>query len=86
MSASRPKGTRVIAAARMKEEATQLKDKAVMDSSLAIKGNATLIADPINGVRNELRVVANRRMYSCFLVMKSQLVRYEAKRPFCKYY
>jgi hypothetical protein len=72
MSASRPKGTRVIAAAKIKDVATQLKDKAVMDSSLAIKGNATLTADPINGVRNELRVVANRRMYSCFLVMKSQ--------------
>ena len=60
MSASRPKGTRVIAAARMKEDATQLKDKAVMDSSLAIMGNATLTADPINGVRNELKVVARR--------------------------
>lgn len=86
MSASRPNGTRVIAAARIKDVATQLKDKAVMDNSLAIMGNATLTADPINGVRNELRVVANRRICNCLLVMKSQLVRYEAKRPFCKYY
>jgi len=29
---------------------------------LAIMGNATLTADPIKGVRNELRVVARRRM------------------------
>jgi hypothetical protein len=46
-----------------------------MDSSLAIMGKATLTADPINGVRNELRVVANRRIYSCLLsVMKSRLI------------
>jgi hypothetical protein len=46
----------------MKEEATQLKDRAVMDNSLAIIGKATFTADPINGVRNELRVVARRRI------------------------
>jgi hypothetical protein len=60
---------RVIAAARIKDVATQLKDKAVMESSLAIKGNATLTADPMNGVRKELRVVANKRMYSCLLLL-----------------
>jgi hypothetical protein len=47
----------------MKEVATQLRDRAVMDNSLAMIGRATLTADPIKGVRNELRVVANRRIY-----------------------
>jgi hypothetical protein len=51
----------------MKEVATQLRDRAVMDNSLAMIGRATLTADPINGVRNELRVVANRRIYSGLL-------------------
>ena len=60
MSANRPRGTSVIAAARMKDEATQLKERAVMDKSLAILGKATFTADPINGVRNELKVVARR--------------------------
>ena len=86
MSASRPIGTRVIAADRMKAVATQLIANAVIDNSLAIIGRATLTADPINGVRNELKVVANSRMYNCFLFMKSQLVRDEAKSPFCKNY
>jgi hypothetical protein len=49
-----------MAAARRKEEATQLKERAVMDKSLAILGKATFTADPINGVRNELKVVARR--------------------------
>jgi hypothetical protein len=38
-----------------------------MDNSLAIAGNATLIAEPINGVRKELRVVT-RRIDKCFLL------------------
>jgi hypothetical protein len=33
-----------------------------MDSSLAITGRATTTADPINGVRKELNVVAKRRI------------------------
>ena len=68
MSASRPKGISVIVAARIKEVATQPRDKAVMDNSLAIAGRATLTAEPINGVRKELRVVT-RRIYSCFLLL-----------------
>jgi hypothetical protein len=59
---------RVIAAAKIKEEATQLRDKAFIDNSLAIAGKATLTAEPINGVRKELRVVT-RRIYSCFLLL-----------------
>lgn len=51
-----------MAAARRKEVATQLKASAVMDSSLAITGKATTTADPINGVRKELNVVAKRRI------------------------
>jgi hypothetical protein len=67
MSASRPKGIRVIAAARMKEVATQPRERAVMDNSLAIAGRATLTAEPINGVRKEL-IVVTIRIYSCFLL------------------
>ena len=67
MSARRPKGIRVMAAARIKDVATQPMDRAVMDNSLAIAGRATLTAEPINGVRKELRVVT-RRMDSCFLL------------------
>jgi hypothetical protein len=58
---------RVIAAARIKDVATQLRDKAFMDNSLAIVGNATFIAEPINGVRKELRVVT-RRIDNCLVL------------------
>jgi len=46
-------------AARIKEVATQLSVRAVMDNSSAMAGRATLMADPINGVRKELSVVTS---------------------------
>jgi hypothetical protein len=52
----------------MKEVATQPRERAVMDNSLAIAGRATLTAEPINGVRKEL-IVVTRRIYSCFLLL-----------------
>jgi hypothetical protein len=60
-------GMRVMAAARIKDEATQLKLRAFMDNSSAIAGRATLMADPIKGVRKELSVVT-RRTDNCFLL------------------
>jgi hypothetical protein len=39
-----------------------------MDNSLAIAGRATLTAEPINGVRKELRVVTSR-MQNCVLLL-----------------
>ena len=73
MSASRPMGTSVMAAARRKADATQLKPSAVMENSRAIIGSATLTDDPMKGVVNELMVVASRTMGSFFLpVMPSR--------------
>lgn len=78
ISASLPRGTRVIAAARRKEEGTQLKVSAVMDRSCAMTGRATLTLEPINGVIKALRVVAQSTMDSCFLsaVMPSRFAGY----------
>ena len=75
-SANLPMGKRVMAAARRKEDATQLRVSALMDSSWAITGKATFIPEPINGVKKELRVVAQRRIYNCFLsaVMQSHFI------------
>jgi hypothetical protein len=60
-------GISVIAAAKIKEDATQLKLRAFMDNSLAMAGRATLMAEPIKGVRKELSVVT-RRTDNCFLL------------------
>src|SRR4030042_58375 len=60
MSASLPNGTRNTAAARRYEVTTQLKDTAVIENSSAIDGNATLMDDAMNGVRNELSMATRK--------------------------
>ena len=57
-----------MAAARRKEEATQLRDRAFMEKSRAIIGKATLTDEPMKGVVKELTVVARRTMGSFLLL------------------
>lgn len=52
MSANLPKGIRKIAAAKIYEVATQLKEMASSPNSFPNEGRATFIAETINGVRN----------------------------------
>jgi hypothetical protein len=52
----------MMAEARRKEDATQLRDNASMEKSRPIAGRATFTDDPIKGVVNELMVVARRTM------------------------
>jgi len=61
-SARRPSGTSMIAAARRKEDATQLKESASIEKSRPMAGRATFTDDPMKGVVNELMVVARRTM------------------------
>ena len=60
MSAALPRGTRNAAAASRYEVATQLSMTAVMLKSSAIAGSATLIEEPMKGVRNELSIAIMR--------------------------
>src|SRR5512136_1061977 len=60
MSASLPKGTRNMAAARRYEVATQLSDTASRANSSPIEGRAILIEEPIKGGRKAASVAATR--------------------------
>src|SRR5512136_146901 len=60
MSASLPKGTRNMAAARRYEVATQLSDTASIANSAPIEGRAMLIEEPIKGGRKAASVAATR--------------------------
>jgi len=53
-----------MAAARRKEDATQLREIASMEKSRPIAGRATFTDDPMKGVVNELMVVARRTIGS----------------------
>lgn len=60
ISASFPKGTRNIAAARIYEVATQFNRIASIENSFPIEGSAMLMDEPIKGVRKEPSVAMSR--------------------------
>ena len=60
MSASLPKGTRNIAAARTAEVATQLTERASIANSRPMEGSAIFTEEAIRGVRNAADVDAAR--------------------------
>jgi hypothetical protein len=59
----------MMAEARRKEDATQLKERASMEKSRLMAGRATFTDDPMKGVVNELMVVARRTIGSFFTVV-----------------
>jgi len=70
-SASLPSGSSMIAAAMMKDEATQLSPSALMEKSEAMAGRATLTEEPRKGVVKELMLVATRTTGNLiFLIMR----------------
>ena len=60
MSANRPIGASMMAAASKKAEGTQLMESAVREKSREITGKATFTEAPMKGVVKELMVVARR--------------------------
>ena len=68
ISAARPNGIKKTAAVKIYEVAIQLKIMALQLNSAPMEGSATLIEDPIKGVRNEATDATSKAAFFCDLV------------------